>query len=278
MSHAHLVQFDIAWEDKTANHQKIRAMLAGVDVAPGDLIALPEMFDTGFSMNTDIIASDPEHSYAFLRSLAREYGAWVLASTPVRLEELEPPRDCVNRAIVCDPDGELALECEKVHPFSFGREPERFVGGDEVEVVEIGGGAEHAVCCPVVCYDLRFPEVFRAGVDGGAELFVVIANWPRARQEHWRQLLIARAIENQAIVLGLNRCGSDPHLAYAGGSIAVGPTGDVLVEAGHESVVLSLPLEMDTVRRWRDTFPALRDRRRWSIGPDADNSPPIRPK
>ncbi|GAB4547206.1 MAG: carbon-nitrogen family hydrolase [Phycisphaerales bacterium] len=269
---AHLLQYDIAWEDKDANHERVLQRVEKAAVHPGDLVVLPEMFDTGFSMRTEITASDPEKSVGFLKRLALEREAEVMASIALRRRDLEQPRDCVNRAFVIAPDGEIRAWCDKVHPFSYGRESERFVGGSGVTVVPVGGGEDHFGLCPIVCYDLRFPELFRLGVDRGAELFAVIANWPAPRTAHWRALCIARAIENQAYVLGLNRCGSDPKLPYAGGSLIVDPRGEVLVEAADEEAVLSVDLDLPGLRAWRDEFPALRDRRSWCIGPDCAGS------
>src|SRR5690606_23399722 len=115
--------------------------------------------------------------------------------------------------------------------------------------------------CPAICYDLRFPELFRIGLGMGAEAFCLGANWPQARQNHWRALAIARAIENQAFVFALNRTGADPHLQYGGGSIAVGPKGEILGELGDEEQVLSVEVDPEVVHAWRREFPAWRDLR-----------------
>ena len=264
--HAHLLQYDIVWEDKASNHRLITAMIESAAPMRGDLVVLPEMFDTGFSMNTERTASNPGVSIAFMSQLAERHGVWVLASIPVRQDGLQPPRNCVNRAMITAPTGEGALSTDKCHPFSFGREPERFIGGNDVGVHRVGEGDGAPMLCPIICYDLRFPECFRAGVDQGAECFAVIANWPSARHEHWRALCIARAIENQAIVLGVNRCGDDPGLSYAGGSIAINAMGGVLWEAGGEPCVGRVPLDLGSVRAWREQFPALHDRKQWTLG------------
>ena len=96
---------------------------------------------------------------------------------------------------------------------------------------------------PLVCYDLRFPEIFRQAVRSGAELLVVIANWPQARESHWLALLQARAIENQAYVVGINRAGNDPHARYGGRSLIVGPRGETLAEAGDSQQVIAANVE-----------------------------------
>jgi predicted amidohydrolase len=112
---------------------------------------------------------------------------------------------------------------------------------------------------PFVCYDLRFPEIFRAAVKQETGLFVVIANWPSAREEHWLALLKARAIENQAYVLGVNRCGDDPKLHYSGRSQLIDPRGAILADAGESEGVISAELDLKALEEYRSSFPALAD-------------------
>ncbi len=251
---AHLVQFDIAWEDRRANHDRVGALLERAGVGRADLVVLPEMFDTGFSLNIEKTADGDGATLAFLTGLARDRGVYVQGGRTVRAGAR-----ATNRAPVIDPDGRLLVEFAKIHPFSLGREPERFDGGTDV-VTYLWGSDPHALTvCPAICYDLRFPELFRVGLLKGAEMYALGANWPDARQAHWRALLIARAIENQAFVLGVNRTGRDPNLNYVGGSIAVGPRGDVLGELGAEEGVLSVEIDPGEVRTWREKFPAWRD-------------------
>jgi predicted amidohydrolase len=114
---------------------------------------------------------------------------------------------------------------------------------------------------PFICYDLRFPEVFRAAVRKGADLIVVVASWPDPRHHHWTTLLKARAIENQAAVIGVNRAGTDPMFRYAGGSLILGPQAEVLAEAGEAPGCIRAEILPDMVADWRGKFPALRDRR-----------------
>lgn len=253
---AHLVQLDIAWEDKPANYRRVERLLDAAHVEPGDLVLLPEMFDTGFSLATETTSDRGGQTLRFLLSLATDLRVTVQGGRTVH--------DChaahaSNRASVVSPQGDLLADYAKVHPFTFGREGERFAGGRDVTTYTWAGPARTLRVCPAVCYDLRFPELFRIGLLQGAEAFAVIANWPEARHAHWRALLTARAIENQALVLGVNRVGKDPHLSYLGGSIALGPKGDVLGELGPEEGVLSVPVDPASVARWREVFPAWRD-------------------
>ncbi len=250
------VQYDIAWEDKPLNHETIEAMLREAAVATGTYVVLPELGDTGFSFNLKAIADGRTLPWA--AGLARRLGIWVQAGFAERATDGKG-RNC---AAIVSPQGETLAVYRKVHPFSYGREAEHYGGGDRLVIRRCGGAA----VCPLICYDLRFPELWRLASAAGAEVFTIGASWPQVRQAHWRALLIARAIENQAYVVAVNRVGDDPHLAYAGGTMIVGPTGDILAEAGAEPAVLGARLDLDAARRWRQEFPALRDVRPGLLG------------
>lgn len=271
---AHLVQLDIAWEDRPANYQKTTALLRSVRVKPGDLVVLPEMFDTGFSFDLPKTNDADGRTLRYLQELSRELAATVQGARTV----IGPDGRGRNRATVCGPTGQVLVEYDKVHPFSYGRESEFFSGGDRVvtytwtpsaaasvaaqsNLETPDNGEDVTTVCPAICYDLRFPELFRRGMRAGAEVFAVGANWPVTRAAHRRTLTIARAIENQAFVLGVNRAGSDPHLDYRGGSLAVGPMGDILGELGEDEGVLSVEIDLSVLRGWRAKFPAWKDHR-----------------
>lgn len=253
---AHLVQLDIVWEDREANLRRVRDLLASTDISRGDLVVLPEMFDSGFSLNVERTSDGDGRTLSGLFDLARDLGACVQGGRTV----LAPgERHATNRAPVVSPDGALVCEYAKIHPFSFGREGERFRGGERIETFQWEHAGESLRVAPSICYDLRFPELFRLQVLRGAECFALGANWPDARQHHWRALAIARAIENQAYMLAVNRTGSDPHLRYVGGSIAIDPRGEVLGELDAREGVLSVGVDPSRVRRWRESFRALKD-------------------
>jgi predicted amidohydrolase len=258
---AHLVQMDVAWEDKTENHARLRRILGEIpDLrGTGDLVILPEMFDTGFSFRLAVTADRDERTLSVLCEASAKWGITLQGSRTV----LGPDRRGRNRATVTGPDGSVLVEYDKVHPFTFGREAEFFTGGDDVLVYPWRCGSATMFVCPAICYDLRFPELFRRGLTMGAEVFAVGANWPVPRKTHRRVLSIARAIENQAYMFSVNRAGKDPHLEYGGDSIAVGPMGDVLAESGPGEEVLSVVVDPEAVRAWRTQFPAWRDRRLW---------------
>jgi len=254
---------DIAWEDKPANHATVRRVVEDLDPAPGDLLVLPEMFDVGFSLNVDRTADEVTDgsSERFAAELARARGIFVQGASARRPE---PDGKATNNAVVFDPEGTLVCRYEKVHPFSGGREPEAFRAGTTIDTFRWND----LVVCPLICYDLRFPELFRLAVlEHGAEMFTIGASWPAPRQWHWSILLDARAIENQACVVGVNRCREDPHLPYAGGTKIVDPMGRVVAETSENApAVVSASIDPAQVRDWRAKFVALDDVHRDLLG------------
>jgi len=256
---AHLVQLNIQWESPSDNFDRVRSLIDSTETSPGDLIALPELFDNGFTLNTKDSCDADGQTIAFLDKLSKDTGCTIQGSRAIMPTDKADPK-ALNCATVLSPESSEPLcEYHKVHPFSIGKELEAYQGGDTVKHYNWYSNTDSLKVCPLICYDLRFPELFRKGVVGGAEMFVLGANWPAPRQHHWRSLLIARAIENQAFVLGINRCGNDPTLQYDGGSIAIGPKGEILGELGDEEAVLSVDIDPEDVRRWRSKFPVLND-------------------
>lgn len=245
------VQFNITWEDKTANFAHVRTLLAANPPAPGSLIVLPEMFSTGFSMDLEKTRQRQREDEEFLLDLAEDYACTVAGGvvSPVNGERGK------NEQVVFSPQGELLARYAKIHPFTLGGEGEKHVAGTEIVIFSWGG----FVAAPFICYDLRFPELFRAAARRGADLFVVTALWPARRQQHWLTLLQARAIENQAYVIGVNRVGTEPELQYAGRSVVIDPHGVIIADAGEQERVLAALIEPAVVQAWRREFPALRD-------------------
>lgn len=256
MPRAHLVQLDIAWESPDANFRRAAQLLDSATVEPGDLVLFPEMFATGFSFDVQKTADRDDRIPGFLRESAQKLRATVIGGRTVRT----PQGLGRNVLAAAAPDGSLYPQYTKIHPFP--TELANFEPGTEVFTWPWGD----LTICPAICYDLRFPELFRLGLKRGASAFIVAACWPRVRQSHWRALLIARAIENQAFVFACNRVGQEPGalgqpLDYAGGSIVVGPKGEILGELADEERVLSVEIDSDAVTAWRRTFRAWRDAR-----------------
>ncbi|HYE62139.1 MAG TPA: nitrilase-related carbon-nitrogen hydrolase [Phycisphaerales bacterium] len=269
---AHLVQLDIAWEDPAENHERVRQLLDRAEVSPGDLVLLPEMFATGFSFNIQQTNDRTGQTLALLAEIAAEFQCFVQGGRTVAACH-QVACGASNVMTVVSPSGKIVCEYTKIHPFSIGGEHETFAPGREVVVWDWAFGGTSLKVAPAICYDLRFPELFRtATLRQGAEVFALGACWPVSRQHHWRALAIARAIEDQAYMLAVNRTGRDPRLEYAGGSIAVSSKGEILGELGPEPGVLSVEVDAREVRRWREKFPALGDARLFPTAPRAENS------
>lgn len=243
------IQHDIRWEDKSATQATVSALIEAARPAPGTLVVLPELFDTGFSLRLDVVADG--RSLPWATQVAKRYGVRLLVGHGDRAAD-GLGRNC---ATLVTPEGPVAHRYEKIHPFGIGGERKAYGPGSDVLLLRIGG----ILACPLICYDLRFPELWRLAALAGAEAFLIGASWPARRQHHWRALCIARAIENQAYVVAVNRVGSDPNLAYAGGSLIVDPRGQIVAEADDVEGVLAATLHADAVREWRKEFPALRD-------------------
>lgn len=248
------LQWNLEWENKAANFARASELTAEAAPMPGALVVLPEMFATGFSMNVAGIGEETAgESLAFLSSLARRHEIFVTAGIVTRSGSGRG----FNEAVTVDPDGRERARYRKMHPFRYGGEDGSYDAGSAPALWRW----RDVMVAPFVCYDLRFPEIFRLGAAAGAECFVVIANWPAARIEHWRVLLRARAIENQAYVLGVNRCGADPKLNYPGSTLAVDPHGNLLGELGDGDGALKVEMDPEAVRTCRRKLPFLRDLR-----------------
>lgn len=256
---AHLVQLNIQWESAQANYERVRSLIEAASPTAGDLIALPELFDSGFSLNTKSIYDSESKTLDFLTSLARDTQCTIQGSRSL-FPNSDQSQLALNAATVVNQSSpEPICEYFKIHPFSMGNETKSYQGGDQLQSYHWGTTDSSLQVCPAICYDLRFPELFRKAAIDGSQMFVLGANWPKQRMHHWRALLIARAIENQAFVLGINRCGDDPYLQYTGGSIAIDPTGEILGELGDQEQVLSVEIDPKILYDWRAKFPVLDD-------------------
>ncbi len=249
------VQNDIVWEDKHANFARVSALLTEARPLPNSLIVLPEMFATGFSKNlAKTRETSPSETEAFLRCLAMDYQCCVIGGLVGGQAAAPLGR---NEALAIAPDGSVLSRYVKRQPFTGGDEHRVHEPGDSVAVFDWQGYR----IAPLICYDLRFPELGRDAVRQGADVLIYIASWPIKRAQHWVTLLQARAIENLAWVIGVNRCGTDPEFSYPGRSIIVDPHGNIVADAADREGVLESSLDLAVVQNWRRDFPALRDMR-----------------
>ncbi len=248
------IQHDIVWEDPAANFEHLAPLVAGAAGAGANLVVLTEFFATGFSSNAAAQAEPPDGpTTRFLAEQAHTHHLWLCGSLPERTPGLERP---TNRFTLVGPTGEVH-RYSKIHPFTYAGEHQHFDAGSEVVTFDING----VRVTPFVCYDLRFADEFWS-VAESTDLYIVVANWPAARRAHWQALLTARAIENQAYVVGVNRVGRGGGLDYVGDSRIVDPLGEVLASGAGGEVLLVAEVDVEHVRSVRQTFPFLQDRRR----------------
>lgn len=249
------VQHEIVWEDPEANYPRYADSVARAAADGADLVVFSEMFTTGFSMASSRLAEQPfGPTVRFLTEQSARNAIWIGGSIPEHTDGHDLP---TNRFILAGPTGELH-RYSKVHPFSYSGEDEHYSAGAETITIDVKG----VNITPFVCYDLRFADLFW-DVAEETDCYVVIANWPATRREHWVALLRARAIENQAYVVGVNRVGVDGNdLAYAGDTMIVDPLGEELA-AAHDDVetIISAEVDPDHVLSVRARFPFLNDRR-----------------
>ena len=247
------VQHDIVWEDREANFARLAPLVAGAAGLGAGLVLLTETFSTGFSMTPGIGEPEDGPSAQFLRAQATEHGVWVGGSCP----EIAPGGELpYNSFVLAGPDG-TTHRYRKLHPFTHAGEHERFRAGEAPVTVTVGG----LRITLFVCYDLRFADVFWRAAPG-TDVYLVPANWPSPRREHWRTLLRARAIENQAYVVGVNRVGTaGDGTEHVGDSRIVSPTGELLATAAGVETVLVADVDAAEVAATRDRFRFMADRR-----------------
>lgn len=243
------VQHDIAWEDRDATLARLDGLVARVDA---DLIVLTELFAVGFTMSPDVAERPDGPTTAWLVAQAGRAGAHVGGSIPVILDGSERPSNVFTLA---SPDGTVHRYA-KQHPFSYASEDEHYAPGREHVIVDVLG----VRTALTICYDLRFVEAYWP-IAADVDLYLCVASWPTPRREHWKTLLRARAIENQAYVVGVNRVGSGGGLDYGGDSCVVDPLGEVLASAAEVETVLTADVDPALVSKVRADLPFMQDRR-----------------
>lgn len=230
-----------------------------------DLVVLPELWSAGGFSYRDWPERSQDVSGSVVEALsaaARDADVWLhggsIAEHPSSGEVGPEGKSLWNTSVLIRPDGSVAATYRKIHRFGFaGGEPKLMEAGTDVvvtDVAEVRAGLS-------TCYDLRFPELYRAQVDSGATVFVIPAAWPEARVEAWSLLLRARAIEDQCFVIGCNTAGTHAKTVMGGHSAVIAPTGAVLAEAGPDQEVLRVEIDPASVAEFRESFPVLRDRR-----------------
>ena len=244
-----LIQSDLAWENRTAN---LAHFLQCVQSIPGntDLIVLPEMFNTGFTMNTAVAEPMNPTTTKWMKQMAAQTSSLLIGSFTVKQGD-----KFYNRLLCVKPDGTHA-SYDKRHLFTMGQEHLTYTAG-ESRLVFMWKGWK---ICPLICYDLRFPVWSRNAASDPYDLLMYVANWPSRRAHAWKTLLMARAIENQSYLVGVNRVGVDGNgLSYQGDSVALDYLGEPATMLGSietEKIVRFSKAELD---QYRQSFPALSD-------------------
>lgn len=242
-----VIQPDIIWGNPQANLEKYSTWIESIEKT--DLIILPEMFTTGFSMEPEKLKESMSGiSISWMKDMAAKKNAVMLGSLII-----EDDNKIVNRALWVFPDGEIR-KYDKRHLFTMGEENLHYQPGREKLIVEYKGWK----FCPLICYDLRFPVWARNTED--YDVLIYVANWPSARHYVWKNLLVSRAIENQSYCFGVNRIGTDGNgLKYLGDSVLISPKGKGTFMGGKEQFE-TFELSYSELHLFRQKFPLLNDR------------------
>ncbi|MBS1636204.1 MAG: amidohydrolase [Bacteroidetes bacterium] len=246
-----IVQTTLAWQDVRANLEHFSQRLAAIQ-EPTDLIVLPEMFTTGFTMTPESSAEiHGGPGLQWMLGKAKEKQCVVTGSIAVK-----DGAQFYNRLYWAKPDGSYEYY-DKRHLFRMAHEQEHYTAGTGKQVFEWKGWK----ICPLVCYDLRFPVWSRNSAANPYDLLIYVANWPEVRSYPWKQLLIARAIENQAFVIGVNRIGADGNnIAHAGDSAVINPRGEHMSDLKpHEDAVKTIEIHKSYLDEFRKVFPVMLD-------------------
>ena len=255
-----LAQFEVKRGDPDSNLETIESYAQDAAGQGADLLCLPEMVTTGFdwAKNRELLATSAEH-HDRVSAIARSNKLALCGSF---LEGTDSDKPC-NTLLYFDAAGDVLACYRKIHLFSVFREEEHVMPGEEIVVADIG----HSSAGFGICYDLRFPELFRKNTDLGAKLQILPAAFPHPRLEHWRTLVTARAIENQCYFIAVNQTGVEGHGStvgsthYFGHSMVVDPWGEVLAEAGEAAELIFAEIDLGLVDSTRGKLPALKDRR-----------------
>ena len=244
-----LIQTELFWEDREANIASFDKKLDEIE-QDTNLIVLPEMFTTGFTMNAERLAEDMDGpTVGWLKGKSRHKGADITGSAII-----QAGGNYYNRLLWAKPDGSL-LTYDKKHLFTFSGEPKVYSAGQGKMTVELGGWQIR----PFVCYDLRFP-IWTRNLEPYYDVAIFIANWPERRSSHWRLLLQARAVENQCYVLAVNRVGKDGNgYPHRGDSCVIDPLGNIVSQKVNETCTFTTTLSYSEMQRYRQKFPALKD-------------------
>ena len=249
------IQSNLIWEEKTANLRMLEQKINSLEEKT-EVVVLPEMFSTGFSMKPEALAETMDgETVEWMKRVSRENGIVLTGSIIIK-----DAGNYYNRLVWMLPNGQYGYY-DKRHLFAFGEEDKHYSPGNKRLIASVKGWKINLL----VCYDLRFPVWARqATLSSGSEVeydvLIYVANWPERRSHAWKTLLCARAIENQCYVVGVNRVGNDGNnIYYSGNSLVIDPLGQVLYHMGDEEDVNTIILQKDLLEEVRTKFPFWKD-------------------
>ena len=246
---------DIVFGNPIKNYQSATKLIEKAMSENPDIIVLPELWTTGYDLTrlNEIADQKAIKTIEFLQEAAKKHQVhFVGGSVANRIEN-----GVLNTMLIITKDGQRVQQYNKLHLFKLMDEHLYLESGAEKGLFQL----EDRSFAGVICYDIRFPEWIRAHTSEGAEALFVVAEWPLLRLEHWRALLIARAIENQCYVIACNRCGSDPSNKFAGHSMIIDPWGEVIAEASENEEIITTEIDVDLVKEIRRQIPVFEDRK-----------------
>ena len=247
-----IIQTNLFWEDKGANLTHLEQKIMGIE-SYTEIIVLPEMFSTGFSMQPEIHAETMDGpTIDWMRRLSETKKVIITGSLIIKEED-----KFYNRLIWMLPNGELGYY-DKRHLFAFAGEDQHYTAGNKRLIASVKGWKINLQ----ICYDLRFPVWARQtkGTESEYDVLLYVANWPEKRNHAWKTLLTARAIENQCVTIGVNRVGLDGNNnAHSGDSLIVGPLGEVLYHCAYEEDIFTITLQKEEITNARSQFPFWKD-------------------
>ncbi|MBM7659652.1 putative amidohydrolase [Bacillus mesophilus] len=249
------IQFDITFGNPEQNFKRMREKIEKAALEQPDIIVLPELWTTGYDLTRldEIADHEGKETLSFLSQIAKENNVHIVGGSIAKSTD----EGVYNTMYIISKDGSLVTEYSKLHLFKLMDEHHYLQAGSSEGLFKL----DDINCAGFICYDIRFPEWIRKHTSSGAEVLFVVAEWPAPRLNHWRSLLISRAIENQCYVVACNRAGNDPKNEFAGHSMIIDPWGEIIAEATEVESILSGEISTDKVQSVRKQIPIFLDRR-----------------
>ncbi len=250
-----LAQIDVSFGQTDENFERVEKFVAQAAKQQVDVVVFPEMWNTGYALTElDQLADrDGAHTKELLSKLAKQYHVNIVGGSV----STNRNGHFYNTSYIFDSEGQLVSQYDKAHLFGLMHEEQFITAGAAKNQFTLAG----VLSAGVICYDIRFPEWLRTNALGGAKIIYVSAEWPEPRIKQWETLLAARAIENQAFVVAVNRVGNDPDNHFSGHSQVIDPLGNVVLDAGEDETLVTTEFDFDQIDQVRGSIPVFDDRR-----------------